>query len=148
MTNMYDLDFYAASGIVLLSPVNTSNRGAVRSSWKKRVFGPILVQTALILKKKINQSNLIKKISWACGPAAGPIGPAAAAAAPPRPRPQRSTPHGDGVMCGLDGGTMTINASLSFFALNEVNCVFVVMDIIPVWTSKPAGGKAEVIDEY
>ena len=81
-------------------------------------------------------------------PAAG-----AAAAAPlrprrPRPRPQRSTPHGDGVMCGLDGGTMTINASLSFFALNEVNCVFVVMDIIPVWTSKPAGGKAEVIDEY
>ena len=100
-------------------------------------MGPILVQTALILKKKINQSNLIKKISWACGPAAGPIGPAAAAAAPLRPRPQRSTPHGDGVMCGLDGGTMTINASLSFFALNEVNCVFVVMDIIP-----------EVIDEY
>ena len=27
--------------------------------------------------------------------------------------------------------------------------MFVVMDIIPVWTSKPAGGEAvEVIDEY
>jgi hypothetical protein len=91
--------------------------------WKKRVLGPILVQTALILEKKINQSNLIKKISWACGPAAGPIGPAAAAAAPLRPRPQRSTPQGDGVMRGLDG-TMTINASLSFFVLNEVRlCV-------------------------
>ena len=92
-TNMYDLDFYAVSidllDIRVSSPVNTSNRGAVRSSWKKRVFGPILVQTALILKKKINQSNLIKKISWACGPAAGPMrprcGPAGRVPAPNAP---------------------------------------------------------------
>ena len=46
-------------------------------------------------------------------------------------------------------GTMTINASLSFFALNEVRLCVCGYDIIPVWTSKPAGGEAvEVIDEY
>jgi hypothetical protein len=91
----------------------------------RNAFGADFSPNSLILKKKINQSNLIKKVSWACGPAAGPIGPAAAAAAPLRPRrvPAPNAPLLMGtVMCGLDG-TMTINASLSFFCVERSETV-------------------------
>jgi hypothetical protein len=47
----------------------------------------------------MNQSNLIKEISWACGAAAGSSSPAAAPATPLRPRrgpaPPTATPLGD-----------------------------------------------------